>query len=286
MALLQCWKDSIRLAEMFDSGAVQLAGKTVLELGAGAGLPGLIADALISQLCSKVTRTLLRAELMCTCACFRNSVLISHGSVCTDILAHVCVPCTMLLHCIAQYCHASISLQHCSYHNSTLKVQMPTCIYIVLTDYGTAADQSLIEAIQLNIASLSEHVQSNSMIAAPYVWGNTVEPLLQLLADSEAPNSNAELKFDYILLADLLFNRSEHRKLLQSCKAALAQTGSVYVTWGHHDPHKTELDLKFFELATSEEFNFKLQHLAPVQYTDLFQENDGLDDARGLVYTC
>jgi predicted nicotinamide N-methyase len=81
-------------------------------------------------------------------------------------------------------------------------------------------------------------------------------------------------------------HRSEHRKLLQSCKAALAQTGSAFVTWGHHDPHKTELDLNFFELATSEEFNFKLQHLAPVQYTDLFQENDGLDDARGLVYTC
>jgi predicted nicotinamide N-methyase len=43
VVLVQRWKDSIRLAEMFDSGAVQLAGKTVLELGAGAGLPGLIA---------------------------------------------------------------------------------------------------------------------------------------------------------------------------------------------------------------------------------------------------
>jgi hypothetical protein len=69
------------------------------------------------------------------------------------------------------------------------------------------ADQSLIEAIQLNIASVAEHVSNNCMVAAPYVWGNTVEPLLQLLEDSDAPHPGTELKFDYILLADLLFNR-------------------------------------------------------------------------------
>lgn len=38
---------SIRLAEMFDGGEVDLRGKAVLELGAGAGVPGLIAGAII-----------------------------------------------------------------------------------------------------------------------------------------------------------------------------------------------------------------------------------------------
>eukprot|EP00611_Tribonema_gayanum_P014161 TRINITY_DN2544_c0_g1_i2.p1 TRINITY_DN2544_c0_g1~~TRINITY_DN2544_c0_g1_i2.p1 ORF type:complete len:181 (-),score=14.52 TRINITY_DN2544_c0_g1_i2:765-1307(-) len=110
----------IRLAEMFDGGEVDLKGKTVFELGAGAGLPGLIAA----------------------------------------------------------LCGAS---------------------KVLITDYGTAVDHSLVEAIERNIDALSPHVPQGCLHAAPHVWGGSVQPLLDVLGEGH--------KFDVILLADLLFNR-------------------------------------------------------------------------------
>ncbi|KAG5181676.1 hypothetical protein JKP88DRAFT_148843, partial [Tribonema minus] len=196
------WNASIRLAEMFDGGEVDLKGKTVLELGAGAGLPGLIA-----ALCGAST--------------------------------------------------------------------------VLITDYGTSVDHTLVEAIRRNIDALSPHVPKECLHAAPHVWGGSVQPLLDVLGEGH--------KFDVILLADLLFNRSEHRKLLQTCSTALAPGGTVWVTWGHHDPPKAPLDLKFFEIAAAPHseggFDFELEHLPPVQYVDLFEEHDGMDEARGVVYT-
>lgn len=57
--------------------------------------------------------------------------------------------------------------------------------------------------------------------------------------------------FDVLIMADLLFNRSQHSQLLATCCECLgAQAGAeVWVSFSHHDPEKTEQDMKFFELA-------------------------------------
>ncbi|CAN0558838.1 unnamed protein product [Ectocarpus sp. 12 AP-2014] len=95
-------------------------------------------------------------------------------------------------------------------------------------------------------------------------------------------------------MADLLFNRSQHAQLLETCDRCLLGRGSgstataaasaatVWVSFSHHDPEKTELDMKFFELA--KEKGFVATRIKTVQMRDLFVENDGLDDLRGEVH--
>ncbi|CAN0052990.1 unnamed protein product [Ectocarpus fasciculatus] len=100
--------------------------------------------------------------------------------------------------------------------------------------------------------------------------------------------------FDVVIMADLLFNRSQHAQLLETCDRCLLGRGSgstataaataatVWVSFSHHDPEKAELDMRFFDLA--KERGFVATHIKTVQMRDLFVENDGLDDLRGEVH--
>ncbi|CAN0554791.1 unnamed protein product [Ectocarpus sp. 12 AP-2014] len=101
--------------------------------------------------------------------------------------------------------------------------------------------------------------------------------------------------FDVVIMADLLFNRSQHAQLLETCDrcllgrgsgstatAAAAADATVWVSFSHHDPEKAELDMKFFELA--KEKGFVATRIKTVQMRDLFVENDGLDGLRGEVH--
>lgn len=54
-----------------------------------------------------------------------------------------------------------------------------------------------------------------------FVWGTAVQPLLEPLTDSTRPKA-----FDVLLLADLVFNHSQHDALLRTCEEVIAQQGS------------------------------------------------------------
>ena len=126
---------------------------------------------------------------------------------------------------------------------------------VVITDYGRCNDRSLILAIDLNIQMLKSHIsQKCTMKGAPYVWGQPIDGL-QL---------EPTQLFDVVLLADCIFNRSEHRNLLKTIKMCLAQQGTAYCSFSHHDPHKKELDLVFLKLAESE-FDLKCTFLSQEQ---------------------
>lgn len=147
---------------------------------------------------------------------------------------------------------------------------------VVLTDYGSLTDRSLVAAIDINIDYIKEYCDSSTVIKGlPYIWGKSVNDLL-LAQDA---------KFDIIIMADCIFNRSEHRKLLMTCAMALRKTGIAYCSFSHHDPHKKELDLNFFKLA-KEEFNFECTYKGQEQRKAYpFQEGDaGTLLARGIVY--
>lgn len=63
--------------------------------------------------------------------------------------------------------------------------------------------------------------------------------------------------FDVVIMADLLFNRSQHAQLLETCDRCLqkgSDDGTVWVSFSHHDPEKADLDLKFFALAGEKGF--------------------------------
>lgn len=56
------------------------------------------------------------------------------------------------------------------------------------------------------------------------------------------------------------------------------------MSFSHHDPQKKALDLKFFEYAQIE-YGLLVEFLAQEKRQSYpFQENDGLDDDRGMIY--
>lgn len=147
---------------------------------------------------------------------------------------------------------------------------------VVITDYGTAVDRSLIEPIDLNIQYVTPHVHSCTMKSDCHIFGYDVAPLLDLIPGEAG-------KFDYVFLADLVFNRSEHRKLLKTVSDALRCGGTAWVTFSHHDPEKADADMVFFALA-QEEFNFSVELVCEETWPPMFVENDGLDEMRGRVF--
>jgi len=195
------WNSSRLLADIFDSGEVDLRGKCVLELGAGAGLPSLI--------------------------------------------------CAL---------------------NGAEKV--------VLSDYENDVDHSLVQNVQRNVDSIKPYVPNadNVLFVRGLIWGYPVHPLLEPL------DPNLQRKFDIIILADLIFNRSEHAKLLKTCYETLAPNGTIWFAYGHHDPRKAHLDMRFFDIAAAPPFNFVFEKVREESRTDIFVENDGLDDQRNVIY--
>lgn len=138
--------------------------------------------------------------------------------------------------------------------------------------------------VQVNIDKLCpRYVPEGVLHALGYVWGQPVAPLLEPLHATSSSSSTHE-QFDVIILADLIFNRSEHDKLLWTCRECLKDDGVVWVAYSHHDPHKKDKDLEFFTKAEEERFGFLVKEVGQVHMQDLFIENDGLDDQRGIVY--
>ena len=113
---------------------------------------------------------------------------------------------------------------------------------VVISDYANTQDTVLIEAIRQNIDRLCPaFVPQNVMFAVGYIWGKDVKPLLSPLQGAQS--------FDVIICADLIFNRSEHEKLLQTIQQCLSDQGVAFIAYGHHDPEKADQDMRFFALG-------------------------------------
>ena len=152
---------------------------------------------------------------------------------------------------------------------------------VCCTDYDSFSDHSLMEVIEGN---LNRYFPDNPSIGAVgHVWGNDVTPLLTF-GIQENEEENEEGKYDLVFLCDLIFNRSEHQKLLNTCYRTVKPHGKgvCHVIFSHHDPQYTEKDLNFFELA--EKQGFIVTKGEEVEMEDLFVENDGMDHLRNIVY--
>ena len=110
---------------------------------------------------------------------------------------------------------------------------------VVSTDYP---DADLISNIEHNCNNLDNvHVQG-------YIWGNSYDEILKL-------NNNE--KFDFIILSDLVFNHTEHHKLLKTTKDLLKEDGRALVVFSPHRPKLLPNDLQFFDTAR-DDYNFKV----------------------------
>lgn len=123
----------------------------------------------------------------------------------------------------------------------------------MVTDYP---DADLIENLELNIgtcAPLFPGPESSSVVSATgYLWGASPAPLLSCLSSPLSPAPAPG--FDLLVLADLLFNHSEHRGLLSTLKATLRRTAAAraLVFFTPYRPWLLEKDLGFLELCREE----------------------------------
>jgi nicotinamide N-methyltransferase len=92
--------------------------------------------------------------------------------------------------------------------------------------------------------------QRCKIIAQGYLWGADVEPLLEQLK-GRSSEEETKAKFDLLILGDLLFNHSEHTKLLSTVRRTLARTADAraLVFFTPYRPWLFEKDMAFFAQA-------------------------------------
>ncbi|KAL9604046.1 MAG: hypothetical protein Q9219_000808 [cf. Caloplaca sp. 3 TL-2023] len=127
--------------------------------------------------------------------------------------------------------------------------------HVVMTDYP---DAELVENMKYNVEAAKNILQSTSNVVVQinhfglvnsdssqgHVWGADTEPLL-------APLPSNSGSFDTLILADLLFNHSQHAALVSTIKATLAHSpgAAVLAFFTPYTPWKFDKDMAFFDLA-------------------------------------
>ncbi|QDS76220.1 hypothetical protein FKW77_008579 [Venturia effusa] len=148
---------------------------------------------------------------------------------------------------------------------------------VVISDYP---DSDLIENIAHNIVTCNEVVDKSKLHASGHLWGAPVENLIALL-----PQESRLKKFQTVLLADLLFNHSEHAKLISSIKQTLQKDANAcaLVFFTPYRPWLLEKDLSFFDLARDHQFQVK-QIFEKVMDDVLFENDPGDELLRRTVF--
>ncbi|KAG0262714.1 nicotinamide n-methyltransferase [Mortierella polycephala] len=180
---------------------------------------------------------------------------------------------------------------------------------VVITDYP---DNDLISNIQYNAEHVvSKQTQDGNVIVQGYLWGSNTRPLLthlnptMPLPSTLEPTTGSGPKelYDTIIMSDLLFNHSQHRSMLKTCKETLKpRTGRVFVFFTHHRPWLADADNKFFEIAaapvidppagdeSSDDerdlggYGFKVEKVLEEKMTPMFLEDPGSEEVRATVH--
>ncbi|KAL2919897.1 Protein N-terminal and lysine N-methyltransferase efm7 [Polyrhizophydium stewartii] len=109
-----------------------------------------------------------------------------------------------------------------------------------------------------------------------FIWGDDKKDILAHLS------ADGSKKFDLILLADLIFNHSQHQQLLKTCRDVLAPGGVVYTTFTHHVVKWAYRDMRFFDIATEQ--GFKFEKMYEERWQCMFPEDEGDVDVRSTVH--
>ncbi|KAK0659539.1 Protein N-methyltransferase nnt1 [Lasiodiplodia hormozganensis] len=162
----------------------------------------------------------------------------------------------------------------------SLVCALPRCgaARAVCTDYP---DADLVDNLRYNAAHANAAISSDVLRVEGYLWGADPAPLLAHL-----PEGEREKGFDVLILADLLFNHSEHGKLVQSVKRTMKRDkGAVaYVFFTPYRPWLLEKDLAFFDLAASE--GLRVRKLGEdVMEKVMFEEDPGDELLRRTVFS-
>lgn len=159
---------------------------------------------------------------------------------------------------------------------------------VVSTDYPEDAIISqLAENLKANVSNDranalgSVQLPGNAAHVYPlgYLWGADTAPLKALLRASKR-------HFDTVVLADLIFNHSEHHKMLQtviSCLQGASESAVAIVAFTHHRPHMADKDMNFFKLA-GEFYGLSVLHIWDRQKEAMFPEDPGDSLVRSTIH--
>jgi nicotinamide N-methyltransferase len=142
---------------------------------------------------------------------------------------------------------------------------------VVVTDYP---DAELIDNLRFNITHCA---LPPSIVAEGYLWGAPIADIVRHFPEKEGG-------FDVLILADLLFNHSEHAKLIKTVELTLKKaTGAkAYVFFTPYRPWLLEKDLAFFDLAREAGFVVE-KTFEKVMEKVMFEEDPGVSfDGIGL----
>lgn len=154
---------------------------------------------------------------------------------------------------------------------------------VVVTDYP---DADLIDNLRKNISVFSEQFPElkveleENLVAEGYCWGADPSSLLSLL-----PAEDRETGFDVLILADLLFNHSEHTKLLGSIKKTLKKSkdSTALVFFTPYRPWLLEKDMAFFDLVR--EGGMTVEKVLEVKMEKvMFEKDRGDEELRRTVF--
>ncbi|KAF2470086.1 uncharacterized protein BDR25DRAFT_262727, partial [Lindgomyces ingoldianus] len=145
---------------------------------------------------------------------------------------------------------------------------------VVVTDYP---DPGLIENLRYNIDHCSLLKNLSNISVEGYLWGASTENLTKHLPACSG--------FDVLILADLLFNHSEHGKLIQTVQMTLRKspTSRAYVFFTPYRPWLLQKDLAFFDQARESGFNVN-KIFEKVMDKVMFEEDPGDELLRRTVY--
>ncbi|KAI4171798.1 MAG: hypothetical protein LQ343_004049 [Gyalolechia ehrenbergii] len=113
---------------------------------------------------------------------------------------------------------------------------------VVVTDYP---DEDMVENMKINVDAAKDVLpRSSNVVVQGHVWGADAKPMLANLP-SQARG------FDTLVLADLLFNHSQHAALVLTIQATLARSpeAEALVFFTPYTPSKFDKDMAFFNLA-------------------------------------
>jgi len=160
---------------------------------------------------------------------------------------------------------------------------------VVVTDYP---DAELISNLQHNIDNCpllpaSPDARNEKLVAKGYLWGADPTHLLAHLprTPSSTPSTSSTQGFDILILADLLFNHSEHGKLVRTLQLCLSRSTSsvALVFFTPYRPWLLEADLAFFDLCR--EAGFIVEKILEEKMEEvMFEEDRGDEEIRRTVF--
>ncbi|TGZ85223.1 hypothetical protein EX30DRAFT_337613 [Ascodesmis nigricans] len=147
---------------------------------------------------------------------------------------------------------------------------------VVCTDYP---DPSLVRNLQVNADALLK-AHGGVVKVEGYLWGADTAPLIAHLPEEKRTEG-----FDTLLLSDLVFNHSEHAKLVDTVLRTMAkrEASRALVFFTPHRPWLLEQDLAFFESAKEKGLIVE-KVLEELLEKPMFEEDKGDRELRRTVF--